>query len=69
MILRSAPAVMPSMPISQPLMTSPTPSLKVKGGPFLLTMDKLVLPLKHGMVVFSYNQTACHQLVCQYNAY
>ena len=32
---RSLPACMPETPISQPLITAPTPSLKEKGLPFL----------------------------------
>lgn len=35
---RSPPTAMPATPISQPLMTSPLPSLKVKGLPFLLAV-------------------------------
>jgi hypothetical protein len=31
---------MPAIPISQPLMTSPLPSLNVKGLPFLLAVKK-----------------------------
>lgn len=41
-IRRSPPAAMPAMPMSIPLITSPPPSLKVRGFPFLLAIDRLV---------------------------
>lgn len=37
--LRSPPTCMPATPISQPLITSPTPSLKENGFPFLLAVE------------------------------
>jgi hypothetical protein len=50
---RSLPACMPATPTSQPLMTSPTPSLNEKGLPFLLAMIQ--------SASVRYNQTgACH---------
>lgn len=41
-ILRSPPTDMPAIPISQPLMTSPDPSLNVNGLPDLLAVKQLV---------------------------
>ena len=38
-IRRSPPTVMPSTPMSQPLITSPLPRVKRNGGPFLLATD------------------------------
>lgn len=40
---RSLPACMPATPMSQPLITSPTPSLKEKGFPFLLARNHVSL--------------------------
>ena len=37
-IRRSPPTDMPATPMSQPLMTSPVPSLKLNGLPFLFAM-------------------------------
>lgn len=37
---RSPPMAMPATPISQPLITSPLPSLKEKGGPFLFAVSR-----------------------------
>lgn len=36
--LRSPPTAMPGIPMSQPLITSPLPSLKENGGPFLFAI-------------------------------
>ena len=39
LIRRSPPRDMPATPMSQPLMTSPEPSLNVNGLPFLFAVD------------------------------
>ncbi len=38
---RSPPTSMPTMPMSHPLITSPIPTLKEKGVPFLLAVERL----------------------------
>src|SRR5436190_3106886 len=43
MTLRSPPTAMPGIPMSQPLITSPLPSLKEKGFPFLLATRLLAI--------------------------
>jgi hypothetical protein len=40
---RSPPTAMPITPISQPLITSPAPSLKPKGLPFLFAIEVRIL--------------------------
>ena len=53
-ILRSPPTLMPSRPMSQPLMTSPAPSLKEKGLPDLLlskTLPSSSLPIYLGVLL------------------
>ena len=65
---RSPMAAIPTTPTSQPLITSPLPSLKVKGGPFLFAVWHHLVSLPALKVVCSLKTKTHHQTPCRFQA-